>query len=162
MGLRDEWVQKRSASANQSQMHFARKGVITEEMEKQWYEKHLTEKNNSFLPFTVINKADENIVGYFSLNSINWINRNAFVSGAIGEETNIGKGLGKEAVILLLNYGFNHLNLIKICAYVKSDHPALPLWKKLKAINEGTLKKHIFSDGEYRDVDFLSWFNSNY
>ena len=30
--LRDEWVAKRAASPNQSQMHFARKGVITEEM----------------------------------------------------------------------------------------------------------------------------------
>ncbi len=31
--LRDEWVAKRAASRNQSQMHFARKGVVTEEME---------------------------------------------------------------------------------------------------------------------------------
>ncbi len=31
--LRDEWVTKRAASRNQSQMHFARKGVVTEEME---------------------------------------------------------------------------------------------------------------------------------
>jgi phosphomethylpyrimidine synthase len=31
--LRAEWVQKRSSSPNQSQMHFARKGVVTEEME---------------------------------------------------------------------------------------------------------------------------------
>jgi phosphomethylpyrimidine synthase len=30
--LRTEWVQKRSGSPNQSQMHFARKGVVTEEM----------------------------------------------------------------------------------------------------------------------------------
>jgi phosphomethylpyrimidine synthase len=31
--LRTEWVRKRAGSANQSQMHFARKGVVTEEME---------------------------------------------------------------------------------------------------------------------------------
>jgi phosphomethylpyrimidine synthase len=30
--LRTEWVQKRAGSENQTQMHFARKGVITEEM----------------------------------------------------------------------------------------------------------------------------------
>ncbi len=30
--VRTEWVKKRAASANQSQMHFARKGVVTEEM----------------------------------------------------------------------------------------------------------------------------------
>jgi len=31
--LRTEWVAKRAASPNQSQMHFARKGVVTDEME---------------------------------------------------------------------------------------------------------------------------------
>ena len=31
--LRADWVQKRASSRNQSQMHFARKGVVTEEME---------------------------------------------------------------------------------------------------------------------------------
>jgi phosphomethylpyrimidine synthase len=31
--LRSEWVSKRAASPNKSQMHFARKGVVTEEME---------------------------------------------------------------------------------------------------------------------------------
>ena len=31
--LRNEWVAKRAASANQSQMHFARKGLVTGEME---------------------------------------------------------------------------------------------------------------------------------
>jgi len=32
MSLRDEWVSKRANDANKSQMHYARKGVITEEM----------------------------------------------------------------------------------------------------------------------------------
>jgi len=31
--LRTEWVQKRASSPNQTQMHFARKGIVTEEME---------------------------------------------------------------------------------------------------------------------------------
>ncbi len=30
--MRTEWVQKRAASQNQTQMHFARKGIVTEEM----------------------------------------------------------------------------------------------------------------------------------
>lgn len=33
MKLRDEWVSKRAGDANRSQMHYARKGIITEEME---------------------------------------------------------------------------------------------------------------------------------
>lgn len=33
MSLRDEWVKKREQDGNRSQMHYARKGVITEEMQ---------------------------------------------------------------------------------------------------------------------------------
>src|SRR5687767_13105377 len=32
MKLREGWIKKRSSDANKSQMHYARKGVITEEM----------------------------------------------------------------------------------------------------------------------------------
>jgi phosphomethylpyrimidine synthase len=39
--LRSEWVSKRAASPNKSQMHFARKGVVTEEMEYVARREHL-------------------------------------------------------------------------------------------------------------------------
>ena len=130
---------------------------ITIEMEKEWYEVNLNSKNNNFLPFTVVDKASGNTIGYFSLNNINWISRNAFVSGAIGERSNVGKGMGNEAVELLLDYAFGSLNLHKICAYVKEDHPAMKTWLKSNAVIEGKLKEHYFEAGEYKNVLFISW-----
>ena len=134
---------------------------VTEELEKEWYEHHTRSKDNSFLPFTVISKESAAVLGYFTLNSINWISRNAFVSGAIGESGNLGKGLGREAVELLLRYAFDHLNLTKVCAYVRTDHPAMKKWMETGAVQEGVLKKHFFSGGSYRDVAFISWFRSD-
>jgi RimJ/RimL family protein N-acetyltransferase len=131
---------------------------ITIEMEKKWYEENLNNKNNTFLPFTVQEKENGNVLGYFSLNNINWISRNGFVSGAIGEKSNIGKGYGREAVTLLLDYAFNFLNLNKVCAYVVSDHPALKTWESLGARIEGKLHKHYFAKGNYLDVVILAWF----
>jgi RimJ/RimL family protein N-acetyltransferase len=131
---------------------------ITREMEKKWYEEILINKSNTYLPFTVLEKKTNEIIGYFSLNSINWISRNCFVSGAIGEKTNIGKGYGKEAVELLLDYSFNSLNLEKVSAYVVSGHPALKTWEKTGAKVEGTLHKHTFNNGSYHDVILLAWF----
>lgn len=131
---------------------------ITAEMEKSWYEENLQNKNNTFLPFTVIDKTSEKILGYFSLNNLNWISRNGFVSGAIGEKANVGKGLGREAVALLLNYAFAYLNLNKVCAYVHDGHPALKTWLKMGAIIEGKLKEHAFINGTYVDVLCLAWF----
>ena len=134
---------------------------VTNEMEKAWYEEKLTRKDNTFLPFTVVAKGKEEVVGYFSLNNINWVSRYGFVSGVIGDRVNFGKGMGKEAVELLIKYAFAHLNLRKICAYVRTDHPALKTWADLGAVTEGILKDHFFSEGIYHDVAFLAWFNKS-
>jgi RimJ/RimL family protein N-acetyltransferase len=131
---------------------------VTNELEKEWYEQNTRNKSNSFFPFTVVSKESGKVLGYFSLNSINWISRNGFVSGAIGETENMGKGLGREAVELLLRYAFDFLNLGKICAYVRTDHPAMKTWLETGAVQEGVLKNHFFADGKYYDVAFLSWF----
>lgn len=135
---------------------------VTEEMERDWYEDQLRSKNNSFIPFTVVSKESGKILGYFSLNNINWIARNGFVSGAIGENHNMGKGLGREAVALLLKYAFENLNLHKICAYVKADHPAMKTWLGLDAKIEGELHEHFFSEGRYVTVNFISWFKKDH
>lgn len=133
---------------------------VTDELEKSWYEQHATMKENNYLPYTVVSKKSGTVLGYFSLNSIDWISRNAFVSGVIGETENMGKGLGREAVELLLRYAFDHLNLTKVCAYVRTDHPAMKTWLDTGAVQEGILKKHFFSGGKYSDVAFISWFRS--
>lgn len=131
---------------------------ITAEIEKKWYEEMLHNKDNTFLPFTAINKQNKNIIGFFTLNNINWIARSCFVSGAIGEKENIGKGFGKEAVELLIKYAFNYLNLQKVCAHVNSEHPALKTWQEIGAITEGELHKSHFVNGQYQDVLLLAWF----
>lgn len=131
---------------------------VTDELEKEWYEKVLRSKDNSYLPFTVISKDDARVLGYFSLNNINWVSRNGFVSGAIGDKGNMGKGIGREAVALLLKYAFDYLNLIKISAWVKTDHPAMKTWLELGAVKEGVLARHFYAEGRYSDVAFISWF----
>lgn len=131
---------------------------VTQEMEKKWYEETLSRKDNSFIPFSLIGKDSNQLLGYFSLNNINWISRIAFVSGLIGEKKDIGKGIGKEAVELLLKYAFEHLNLQKVCAYVIQSHPALNTWISTGAKIEGTLHNHFFTRGKYVDVAFLAWF----
>jgi len=130
---------------------------ITSEQEQTWYKEKISSKSNDYLPFSIINKANNELIGYMSLNAINWINRNCFIGGAIGEKANIGKGLGKEALELLIAYAFESLNLKKVYGYVLSDHPALKTWIKIGAVIEGTLIEHCFSGGAYRDVKIIAW-----
>jgi RimJ/RimL family protein N-acetyltransferase len=131
---------------------------VTAELEKDWYESHLKSKDSSYIPFTVISKENGKVAGYFSLNNINWISRNGFVSGVIGERHDQGQGMGREAVELLLKYAFESLNLHKVCAYVRTDHPAMKTWLDLNARIEGELKDHYYCDGKYFSVNLIAWF----
>ena len=134
---------------------------VTEELEKLWYEEQLQSKANTFIPFTAVLKSSDVVIGYFSLNNVNFISRNALFSAVIGEKSMVGKGIGREAVDLLINYGFNYLNLQKISCYVVASHPAVRTYKELGGIEEGLLKSHFYSEGVYKDVLFLSWFKKS-
>lgn len=131
---------------------------IPDELEKQWYEENATSKSNNIVPFTILEKESGRIIGFTSLNHINWITRIAFISEVIGERENIGKGIGREAQELVVKYAFDFLNLRKICGYSRADHPALKTWKETGAVQEGTLRDQYYADGRFYDVICIAWF----
>lgn len=133
---------------------------ITEMVEKEWYENILKSKNQESVYFTVIDKLDEPI-GFVVLNKINQINKNCTLTIVIGESASQGKGYGKETMKLIIGYAFNTLNLNKISVEVISiNEPAMNLYKALGFVEEGILKKHFFSDGQYMDVLIMSLFRT--
>lgn len=133
---------------------------ITADQEQAWYKEKLLSKANDFIPFSIIDKTNDELIGYMSLNTINWINRNCFWGAAIGEKENFGKGFGRDMCELILNYAFKTLNMRKVYAYVYANHPAMKTWLKLGAAIEGKLKGHYFNLGVYEDVNVLAWYNA--
>lgn len=131
---------------------------ITREQEAAWYDKILGQMDNSRIYFGICNIVSEELIGYIHLTKIDWINRYCYWGAAIGNLDNQGKGLGKEAVSLILSYAFDHLNLHKVYAHVLADHPALKTWMDTGASVEGTLKNHYWISGVYKDVQVLAWY----
>ena len=78
----------------------------------------MTRKNNS-VPFVVIKLENDEMIGTVGLEHINQINKSATLGIMIGEKENRGKGYGEEAINLLLDYGFNYLNLNNNQLYCK-------------------------------------------
>jgi RimJ/RimL family protein N-acetyltransferase len=64
--------------------------------------------------FAIVVKDTDEIIGTISLNGISNINRCANVTIMIGEKAYWSKGYGAEAIMLLLDFGFNNLNLMNI------------------------------------------------
>ena len=61
--------------------------------------------------FSIIDLETEMLIGRCLLFNVDHVNRSAMLGILIGEKTYWGQGYGREATKLLLDYGFNLLNL---------------------------------------------------
>ncbi|MGL4337358.1 MAG: GNAT family N-acetyltransferase [Turicibacter sp.] len=84
--------------------------VITEQMEKEVLERLMKSEFN----FAIIDKASHKVMGNVGMPKVDHIQKTAEVGIFIGDKACWGKGYGKEALELLLDFGFNILNLYNI------------------------------------------------
>lgn len=61
--------------------------------------------------FGIVDLGTDALIGRCMLFDLDWVNRTAMLGIFIGEKACWGQGYGQEAVRLLLDYGFNLLNL---------------------------------------------------
>lgn len=81
----------------------------------------------------------------------------------IGDKAQWGKGIAKAACRLIIEYAFHTLNMRKVSLTVYSNNPAaVHVYRSLGFQEEGCLKKHVFSGGEYVDKLWMSLFKSDY
>ena len=64
--------------------------------------------------FSIVKLASDKVIGICNLESIDYKNRRATVGIFIGEKDEHCKGYGTEALRLLLDFGFNYMNLHSI------------------------------------------------
>ncbi|MBS4175002.1 GNAT family protein [Bacillus sp. FJAT-49736] len=96
---------------------------------------------------------DDQLVGIVELDGILWNQRVTGVAIAIGDEENRGKGYGREALELTLQFAFHELNLRRVQLTVFSyNQQAIQLYKKLGFTHEGTYREFINRDGKTYDM----------
>ncbi|MFA7347167.1 MAG: GNAT family protein [Desulfurivibrionaceae bacterium] len=111
----------------------------------------------------ILPKGEKQIVGVTSLDNIDFLNRKADISIIIGEKKFLGRGLGTEAIKLLLGHAFGRLNLHKIGLGVLSGHKAaIRSYEKAGFVIEGTLKDEVLLDGQYHDVTRMGILAENF
>jgi RimJ/RimL family protein N-acetyltransferase len=103
--------------------------------------------------FGIRTAKHDTLVGSCQLHSINRVHRTAELQIRIGETAARGKGYGKEAVQLLLDFAFSDLNLHRVFVHVFADNtPAIRLYESTGFKREGELREAAFIDGNYVDV----------
>ncbi|NHJ32585.1 MAG: GNAT family N-acetyltransferase [Asgard group archaeon] len=89
-------------------------------------------------------------LGHCVLANVRPINRTAKVSIAIYKMENRGKGYGTDAMRVLLEFGFNYLNLHRIGLNVFETNPqAIRVYEKVGFTKVGVMRHTDFVEGEY-------------
>ncbi|MHA2008075.1 MAG: GNAT family N-acetyltransferase [Promethearchaeota archaeon] len=102
--------------------------------------------------FEIWHIEDEKPIGYTGITRINWFDRHGFVFYMIGEPNYWGKNIATEAGKLVLEYGFNELNLHKITATVFAPNKAsIRVAEKIGLTHEITLQKEVYIEGNHVD-----------
>jgi len=136
---------------------------ITQEMEESWYSKVLTGEDQSKVYFAIDNIDDDKHIGFIHFYNIDYIASNAYFGITIGDKSEHGKGKAREAIHLLVQYGFKFLNLHKINLEVASfNSKAIRLYRSFGFKTEGILKDQLFIDGLYHDKISMAIFREEY
>jgi len=73
------------------------------------------------------------------------------------------RGFAYRALVMLLKYGFEELNLHKIfLEVIKTNAAAINLYRKLNFIEDGVLRDQYFTRGEYVNVVVMSMLRNEY
>lgn len=127
--------------------------IMTVEAEREWIDNILKNRN---INFSIINLENDELIGNCGFSIIDHQNRIGTVGIFIGEEKNRSNGYGAEALKLLIDYGFNYLNLNNIMLTVKSfNERAINCYKKVGFKEFGRRRESYFLNGKYYDDVYM-------
>ncbi|HVB20512.1 MAG TPA: GNAT family protein [Ktedonobacteraceae bacterium] len=101
-------------------------------------------------------EADGNYIGGCGLFHFDHIAHTCEIGIGIGDKAYQGHGYGRDAVQVLLRYAFRIRNLRKVWLTVNGNNErAMRSYKACGFAEEGRLRQHVWSDGEYIDLVYM-------
>jgi RimJ/RimL family protein N-acetyltransferase len=125
-----------------------------------WYNNMIID--NRFEFFIICNK--DTPIGITGITYIDWVNRHADVHFYIGQNFEwIDNKYSPEAFNLILDYGFNTLNLNKLWAEIyEIDNKKLLFFQERNFYIDASLREHYFYKGKYYTSHILSLLKNEY
>ncbi|MFQ6014718.1 MAG: GNAT family N-acetyltransferase [Anaerolineae bacterium] len=117
--------------------------------EERWFERQLEDDSSTIL---AIETLDGTHIGNVGLHKIDWKNSHAELGIFIGEKEYWDQGYGSDAVMAMLNFAFNEMNLHRVSLGVYAfNKRAIRCYEKCGFRHEGTEREVVFKNGNYHD-----------
>lgn len=128
---------------------------VSEARERKWIEDTIFQSAD--IKLAVCLKDNNLHIGNVYLTGINYVNRTAESHILIGDKDYWGQGYAKEALLEILDYGFNERGLNRVEAHINADNSAsLRMHEKCGYKRDGVLRQAIYKNGRYKDVVVMS------
>jgi RimJ/RimL family protein N-acetyltransferase len=102
-------------------------------------------------------EVEGQMIGQCALHSFDNTGRTCELGIAIGDKAFWGRGFGKEAVSLLVDYAFRQRNMRKVWLRVLGVNArAIAAYRACGFEEEGRLKAHVWNDGQYVDLVYMA------
>lgn len=102
-------------------------------------------------------------IGDCGLHNVNRRDGTAEVGIGIGDRAYWGRGYGREALALLVDYGFRMQNLRKLWLEVHGGNErAIRAYRAVGFVEEGRQREQVWSGGRYEDTVLMGLFRSDW
>ncbi len=120
-------------------------------------------RNGAGFVIEAINEANAaTLIGHCALFRFDEAARTCELGITIGDKAYWGKGYGRDAVRLLLDYAFRLRNQRKVYLTVWGNNErAIRAYHACGFVEEGRLKEHVWSAGKYVDLVYMGVFAPN-
>ena len=125
--------------------------VISMENERAWLSQNTGQHH-----FAIVRLENDELIGNCGIQEVNQLRQCAEVGLFIGDEENRNKGYGKEALGLLIDYGFDYLNINNIMLRVFAfNTQAINCYKKVGFQEIGRRRQAYYLKGQFYDEVFM-------
>lgn len=129
--------------------------------EEHWYEAMMKQPTSEHVLVIEVRDTSPNEgyrpIGTCQFHNIDWRNRSGEIGIMIGEKTFWDQGYGTETMRLLLEHGFNTLNLHRIWLQVYAKNKrGIHAYEKSGFQHEGKYRQAHYQHGQYYDVFLMS------
>lgn len=114
-------------------------------------------KSKNDIEFFIRLKETGELIGFVALDGIEWNNARSSLAIGIGDKKHRGKGYGREAMELILQFAFTELNLHRVeLNYFNYNENAGRLYESVGFKYEGAKRDFVHRDGRYYDLILMS------
>jgi RimJ/RimL family protein N-acetyltransferase len=126
-------------------------------LEEKWFERMLEDQGKGGYHFVICRLEEDRPIGTIGLFALDLVDGSAGMGITIGDKSLWGKGLGTDALLALLDFGFGELRLERIWLDVFDFNPrARRSYEKCGFVLEGTKRHAVHRRGEFHDIHLMS------